>query len=144
MADQSSRPATFPYHQITVAFGPDRAERFNAATAHFIHEGENVADRRWKNGEDRAVDIRSRHVARGDKSDDEFALAILRLPLGDICDVAAIEDPSSKHALAAVFILVDTGHAAVCSMDVGSLAEAHAAIQEAVGYPVDERVVIAL
>lgn len=112
-----AKPKHFPYHAITVVFGPDRDAAFDEATAHFDDN-----DKPWL----RRLDATGR--------DEQETLDLLRSFIPTGLDQVAVRNPG-PWVLDRLVTLAETGHSVVCTMDVADLDEARAHLLAAAGYP---------
>lgn len=124
----AGRIGAFPFAAITVAYGPDRAEVFDAATAHFTDTDTYRfhAEVPAPAGADAA--FRYRFAVAG-RPHAEFAQWVRSMSRMDALDEVAIpdldkaEDPAQVAAL--LMELALTGSALVVSLNVPTLAAAH-------------------
>lgn len=140
-----SLPDPFPFGAITVAVGPDRNDRFDAATAHFRREDEPLNLRGRSNvTEDDVRRAWLRHVTGADKDAGTLSQSLRRLTRGGMCDEAAVRDLHGDEPLRDAWCLAETGHAVVVSMSVSDLESAAHVFMLALGPQFDHRRLVAL
>lgn len=117
-------------HVITVATGPDRLARFDAAVRHFLRKETSpvfLTPEQWATSGGRYL------VDAAGQPDRAVRVAVYSLVCDDALDEVAIRELHGDESTQVVLDLVETGHAVVCSLDVSDTAAARAHFQVATG-----------
>jgi hypothetical protein len=117
-------------HVITVATGPDRLARFDAAVRHFLRKGTSpvlLTPEQWATSGGRYL------VDAGGQPDRAVRVAVYSLVCDEALDEVAIRELHGDESTQVALDLVETGHGVVCSLDVSDTAAARAHFQVATG-----------
>jgi hypothetical protein len=117
-------------HVITVATGPDRLARFDAAVRHFLRKETSpvfLTPEQWATSGGRYL------IDAAGQRDRAVRIAVYSLVCDDALDEVAIRELHGDESTQVVLDLVETGHAVVCSLDVPDTVAARAHFQAATG-----------